>query len=88
MPLYDYQCKDCQSRQEAFRKIVNRGDNPVCLQCGGDRTGRIVNAQIRREEPIWLDSATDNLRPEAKQIVQDRSSFNKYLKERNLIQTG
>jgi len=32
MPLYEYQCLNCGKHQDAYRKISDRNDSPLC--CG------------------------------------------------------
>lgn len=86
MPVYEYECQ-CKHKTEAVRRIADRDNNPVCRVCGY-QTRRIIAANVRREEPTWLRSALQNLASDAKHVVTDRSSFNRYLKEHNLSQIG
>jgi len=87
MPLYEHNCAHCGATMETVRRIANRNNSLPCPQCGY-QTKRVISSKVRRECPAWLDSATDNLRADAKQLVTDRTSFNNYLKKNNLEQTG
>lgn len=41
MPIYEYECGDCQKH---FETLVFRSDEPViCPQCGGERADRIMS---------------------------------------------
>jgi putative FmdB family regulatory protein len=43
MPIYEYQCKQCQSRFEIFHR---QGDTtkPVCSACGSKKVTRLMSA--------------------------------------------
>lgn len=87
MPLYEYNCPSCGQAVEEVKTVSERNDNPVCCNCG-EQTRRIISFNIRREEPTWLPSALQNLASDAKEAVTDRSSLDRYLKEKGLTQIG
>ena len=41
MPLYSYQCTQCQAEFEA---LVRSSDIPVCPHCGSDKLERLIGA--------------------------------------------
>jgi putative FmdB family regulatory protein len=41
MPLYVYECRDCQRRQERLEKIGEQLISPMC-ECGSVNTGRVM----------------------------------------------
>lgn len=87
MPLYEYSCPSCGRAVEEVKTVLERNDNPICCKCG-EQTRRIISFNIRREEPTWLSSALQNLAADAREVITDRSSFDKYLKEKGLTQIG
>jgi putative FmdB family regulatory protein len=34
MPIYDFTCVNCETKQEALRSIDKRFDGPFCPKCG------------------------------------------------------
>jgi putative FmdB family regulatory protein len=43
MPLYEYQCGDCQCRFEVLRTF-SKADEPVlCVECNGSHTERAIS---------------------------------------------
>lgn len=43
MPLYEYQCSDCETRFDALRGM-SEADNPIaCPQCGGKDAQRLIS---------------------------------------------
>lgn len=40
MPLYEYQCLECQSRFERLAPSPQEADRPTCPQCGSKTTER------------------------------------------------
>lgn len=52
MPMYEYQCQECQSWQQAFRPYSSRDETaPKCLDCQGDTKRRIHGAK-RGSQPL------------------------------------
>lgn len=43
MPLYEYQCTECEANQTAMRSIQNRDDSPLCEKCGAP-TKKLISA--------------------------------------------
>lgn len=51
MPLYEYQCRDCEAEAEL---LIQNGQQPVCPTCGSQRLTRllsIVAAPTREHSP-------------------------------------
>lgn len=46
MPTYDYQCTDCGSHYEAFRKIADRATSD-CPHCGGLGAQQVSAPQVK-----------------------------------------
>lgn len=36
MPIYEYKCPDCDVVVEKMRKISERDDQTICIECGGE----------------------------------------------------
>jgi len=53
MPLYDYQCQECEHNFEISCKISDRGDKKECPQCGSLNTTQvIISAPQVNADPI------------------------------------
>ena len=50
MPIYDYRCRDCNTKFEA---LVSSETYPVCPQCGGASLDKLLSA------PVVLTGKTD-----------------------------
>lgn len=46
MPVYTYACRECGKRQEAVRRVSERGDCPPCDRCYGPTDRRIVPTMV------------------------------------------
>jgi putative FmdB family regulatory protein len=44
MPIYEYECPECSSRQTLFRSIADRDKTVLCLEHGGDADCLTFNA--------------------------------------------
>jgi putative FmdB family regulatory protein len=43
MPLYEYQCSDCEMKFDALR-AMSKADAPIaCPRCGSQKTGRMIS---------------------------------------------
>lgn len=43
MPLYEYECSDCETRFDALRGMA-QADHPIaCPECGGSDTHRMIS---------------------------------------------
>lgn len=87
MPVYDHYCSQCDSIVEHICKVAERKQFVPCPHCGGSAE-RIITSHIQRDEPVWLDSAVDNLADEARNVISNRTDFNKYLSQNGIIQRG
>lgn len=56
MPLYTYQCNICSKKHEAFRRVDNRLDSPLCC---GVPTAKQVEAPIVRPDLEGYTSPID-----------------------------
>ena len=36
MPIYEYECPQCQEKFEQFKPIYSSNDGVACLKCGAD----------------------------------------------------
>lgn len=52
MPIYEYECRKCKARTEAFQKVT---DKPLtkCLKCGGRLEKRISAPAIQFKGSGW-----------------------------------
>jgi len=87
MPLYQYQCPNCDEQFDHFLKLENYKYPVSCPTCG--RTGKkVLTAKIQRDEPVWLD---DEVRgclqdTEAEPPIENRSAYKRYLKDNGIIE--
>lgn len=51
MPLYTYQCHDCSRRIDAFRKVADRDECPVCPRCSGATFKAVTAAAVVADYP-------------------------------------
>ena len=62
MPIYEYRCADCRSRQSIFyRSYAQVEETPTCPTCGGQRLTRLISrtAQVLSED-TRLDTLADS----------------------------
>ena len=43
MPIYEYQCTDCQNTFEKLRPMSKANAPAACVQCGSDQTSRAIS---------------------------------------------
>ena len=51
MPIYSYECSQCKEISNAFRKIDDRHNGPVC--CGIETKLKIMPTMINFDMPNW-----------------------------------
>lgn len=87
MPLYGYKC-NCGIEQEEFFKIADRAGHIPCI-CGG-KARRQVTCKIARDEPVWLGEAVNHAVNHGSDVrkPENRTEFNKYLKDNNIEHVG
>lgn len=91
MPLYDFQCQDCDAVIEVFLKLheYENGDLPACEACGSTNTKRVFTAGYGGvqcdsiNDVSWLPSALKTL-PDDAAKVESRTEWKRYLKENGM----
>lgn len=43
MPLYEYECKQCDARFEVLQAVGASGDDLTCLECGMPRPKKVFS---------------------------------------------
>lgn len=87
MILYSFQCNDCQKEFDALRPLKKCNIPSICPDCGSKKTKRIItNGGVQRDEPAWLASAVRQIQPEGERTITNRTQFNRFLKERQIVQ--
>ena len=43
MPIYEYACRDCNTKFEQLVRTMNRGDSFKCPKCGSGKTARALS---------------------------------------------
>lgn len=55
MPIFEYQCQDCENVDEIITKNYHSPRSIKCKQCGG-RSKKIISAGfIHTDEPTWIN---------------------------------
>jgi len=89
MPLYDYECQHCGTRQEVFFKMVDKPDDIPCA-CGKEAVkvlsagmvlGDDMPAWMRNKETLGCLQCSGE-----KQKITTRGEYNRYLKTRNIAE--
>ena len=54
MPIYEYQCEDCEQRVELFVRSPGAGsERATCPECGGRRLKRLFSGFATSAEPSF-----------------------------------
>lgn len=93
MPLYDYQCQECQHQQEEFFKLSDLPETVKCEKCNGEAKKIITFGHGGLQcdginDVPWLESALKTLQPDGEKPLQTRSEYKQYLKDKKLIAAG
>lgn len=91
MPLYDYECRKCGYQFEKVLKISDLSSScPLCPACGGIAKKVILLGRggIHRDQPTWLDDASDVLLDESEKPFESRTEWKRHLKENHITPTG
>ena len=93
MPLYDFECVTCSTRQEKVFKADDCPQSIPCDQCNGKAAKILVlgHGGIQCDSAIdipWFESAVDNLQPDGERRVETRGEYKKYLKDNGMIASG
>jgi putative FmdB family regulatory protein len=77
MPIYQYECGDCQEITDAWRSVAERNDCPKC-ECGGE-TKKIISAYHAHGdlEPYFDDNLQTFIQSKQhrKQVMQEQGVF-------------
>jgi len=57
MPLYEYACKDCNTRFEKLVKSMSSTEKVACPKCGSPKTERALSVFAVRAAPAAAGSA-------------------------------
>ena len=93
MPLYDFECVNCGTKEERFFKIDDCPESIRCLECGELAVKVLVPGHggtfcDSETDVPWLASAVQNLQADHETPIQTRGEYNRYLKEKNIIAAG
>lgn len=50
MPIYEYICKECETKFEALRRMSEADDPIACKHCNSERTSREITAAYGRSD--------------------------------------
>ena len=79
MPLYEYQCKDCRSREELFRKVKDRNRRVDCKSCGRKMERCPPSFSVDTLFPLTLE----HVEPEPR-TFRSRGELSRYCKEHHI----
>ena len=84
MPIYEFQCLQCEERKEKYRRIVDIDMLTFC-DCGSSMK-RLVSSlgATHGDKASWVESTSEMLG----QKVTTRTEYNKVLKEKNIVPVG
>jgi putative FmdB family regulatory protein len=88
MPVYEYECLNCQSKFEVTRKFSETGGN-VCPKCGGE--GRRVYCApflVFKGPGFYVTESRTEKDPEVEHAKKEKESAEKAAKESETKKTG
>jgi putative FmdB family regulatory protein len=94
MPLYDYQCKECDAEFELFTTLNRWNDTIPCAECGGvcERILTLGHGGIALDTPSWLDDSVramvQDLDDPSVKPIETRQELNRYLKQNGFVAAG
>ncbi len=63
MPLYDFECRKCQYKFEAFLKMKETPDALTCPECGSDKPNKLVTPFQTNSWSSFLDTMEKKVNP-------------------------
>ena len=67
MPIYQYDCADCERRVEVFFRSVSSAGSPVCPECEGTQLTRVMS-QFARSRSAYGRADSINLQQEMSRL--------------------
>ena len=64
MPLYDFECRECGHKFEAFRKMREAADDLTCPECGAGNPRKLVTAFQTNTWSSFLDNMEKQVNPQ------------------------
>ena len=94
MPSHDYKCKDCDTTEERVVKLIDFDEPQLCDECGA-----VLERQFPRrgathgDEAAWFRTTTEFLKDGEegtihRHPVENRTEYNRLLKEKGLVPVG
>jgi putative FmdB family regulatory protein len=74
MPLFSYQCKQCQQVVEKFQHSAKTEAKLVCAGCNADEFERLMPGTQNRVQLDARDNLHQRILPEAQRIQNDMKS--------------
>lgn len=76
MPIYEYQCEDCESEVEVFFLSFSDAseETPKCPECGGQKLERIISSVAVVKENAATQSESKS-KPAQKPYVEDNKAL-------------
>ena len=72
MPIYQYDCADCERRVEVFFRSVSSAGSPACPECDGTQLTRVMS-QFARSRSAYDRANSINLQQEMSRLHSDDS---------------
>ena len=66
MPIYEYQCQDCQRRTSIFVRSVSSPAGGACEHCGGAKLSRVMSkfavhgGRVNLDDPSSMDGIDES----------------------------
>jgi putative FmdB family regulatory protein len=82
MPIYQYNCSDCQKKVDVFFRTVAAAQSgkAICPECGGQQLSRVMSAFVRRRTTMQRLEDVDHVREAAHLQNNDPASFAEWAK--------
>jgi len=91
MPLYEFECPHCFSRQD---RVFRMDACPIAVRCSqcGKSAKKIISfghGGIQTDNDVpWLPSAVQVLQSDHERPIQTRGEYNRYLKDKGIQPAG
>jgi putative FmdB family regulatory protein len=88
MPVYEYECKQCDAIFDMYFPLKQWDTEPYCPDCGG-KGKKVFTSNIQRDEPTWLNDDVRNSLQDPdypRTPIETRTQYKRFLKDNGIIE--